>query len=112
MIKAKNLIYAEVMRALEQGNFYASQGPLIHELYVEDQNVHIKCSPVKYIAMSSEHRPFGGIRIAKEGEYLTEAVFQLPTLGQKYIRFDVMDERGQHANTRGYFLDEIGKHDL
>ena len=106
MIKAKELTYDKIIGALERGDFYASQGPLIDELYVEDGKVHIKCSPVKYIAMNTEHRPFGGIRIAEEGNYLTEAVFGLPK-GQSYMRFDVIDERGRHANTRAYALDEI-----
>ena len=56
--------------------------------------------------MNTERRSFGCIRIAKDGEYLTEAVFDLPQ-GQRYMRFDVMDERGRHANTRAYAPDEI-----
>lgn len=106
MIKAKELTYDKIIGALERGDFYASQAPLIDELYVEDGKVHIKCSPVKYIAMNTEHRPFGGIRIAEEGKYLTDAIFNLP-IGQNYMRFDVIDERGRHANTRAYALDEI-----
>ena len=106
MVKAKELVYNEIIGALERGDFYASQGPIIDELYVEEKKVYIKCSPAKYIAMNTEHRPFGGICIAKEGEYLTEAVFDLP-IGQRYIRFDVIDERGRHANTRAYALDKI-----
>lgn len=106
MIKAKRLEYGEIISALERGDFYASQGPIIDELYVNDKKVYIKCSPAKYIAMNTERRPFGGIQIAKDGEYLTEAVFNLPD-GQSYMRFDIIDERGRHANTRAYALDEI-----
>jgi hypothetical protein len=106
MIKAEKLAYSEIIGALERGDFYASQGPIIHELYVEETKVYIKCSPAKYIAMNTECRPFGGIRISKEGEYLTEAVFKLPS-GQRYMRFDIIDERGRHANTRAYDLDEM-----
>ena len=106
MIKAKRLEYGEIISALERGDFYASQGPIIDELYVNDKKVYIKCSPAKYIAMNTEHRPFGGIQIAKDGDYLTEAVFDLPD-GQSYMRFDIIDERGRHANTRAYALDEI-----
>jgi len=106
MVKAESLTYDKVINALEKGDFYASQGPLIEELYVEDKTVHIKCSPAKYIAMNTQRRPFGGIRIAAEGEYLTEATFPIPE-GQSYMRFDVSDEKGRHANTRAYYLDEI-----
>lgn len=107
MIKAKELVYGEVVRALEQGDFYSSCGPLIQELYVEDDKLYIKTSPVKSIALNTERRPFGGIRLAKKNEYLTEAVFDLPK-GQKFFLFDIIDEQGRHANTRAYFLDTLG----
>lgn len=106
MIKANHLAYDEIIGALERGDFYASQGPIIEELYIEDDMVHVKCSPAKYIAMNTEHRPFGGIQIAADGETLTEAVFKLRK-EQAYMRFDIMDESGKHANTRAYFLKDI-----
>ena len=101
MIKASELKYDKVIAALEAGDFYASTGPVIKELYVEDGVVHLKCSPVKEIAMQTHHRPIGGRHIAKEGEYFTEVTFNLPK-DQQYFRFDIIDERGHHANTRGY----------
>ncbi len=106
MVKAQRLEYKNVIEALENGDFYASQGPEIHELYVEAGTIHIRTSPARYIAMNTEHRPFGGIRIARDGEYLTEATFEAPW-NQTYFRFDVMDETGKHANTRAYYLKEI-----
>lgn len=101
MIKASELKYDAVISALEKGDFYASTGPTIEELYVEDGVIHIKCSPVKEIAMQTHHRPMGGRYIAREGEYLTEATFKLPN-EQPFFRFDIIDERGHHANTRAY----------
>lgn len=106
MIKANSLTYENVINALEQGDFYASQGPLIEELYVEDGYIHIRTSPARSIAMNTEHRPFGGISVAPKGETLTEAVFKVPE-NQKYIRFDVIDECGFHANTRGFYIENI-----
>lgn len=101
MIKAPKLEYGAIIEALSRGDFYASQGPVINELYVSGDEVHIKCSPVKSIAMNTSHRPFGGIVIAPKGELISEAVFKLP-LGQKYMRFDLIDAQGLHANTRAY----------
>lgn len=106
MIKAEELAYDAVIGALEKGDFYASQGPLIEELYVDNGIVHLKCSPAKSVAMNTECRPFGGVRIAAEGEYLTEVSFELP-YGQSFMRFDVIDERGRHANTRAYYLEDL-----
>ena len=101
MIKAKELKYAIIIAALVNGDFYASTGPTIEELYVEDDVIHVKCSPVKEIAMQTHHRPCGGRHIAREGEYLTEATFALPK-EQPFFRFDLIDGRGHHANTRAY----------
>ena len=105
MVKARELEYGEVIGALERGDFYASTGPFIEELYVEDGVIRIKCSPTKEIAMMTQYRPFGGIRVTREGEYLTEAEFKIPRNGG-YFRFDLIDDRGHHANTRAYFEDE------
>ena len=104
MIKADELKYGKIIDALEAGNFYASTGPVIEELYIEDGEVHIKCSPVKYIGMeASNHR--GGARRAKlADEYLTEATFPIKE-GVIYIRFDLQDENGNWAHTRAYSPD-------
>lgn len=101
MIKAEELKYDAVIEALEKRNFYASTGPIIEELYIEDNMVHIKCSPVKHIQMETSHRPRGGMRSAPSGGYLTEASFQIPE-GVSYIRFDIRDEKGNFAHTRAY----------
>jgi hypothetical protein len=106
MIAARELKYETIINALENGDFYASQGPIIEELYIDGDEVHIKCSQAKYIAMNTFQRPFGGICAAEKGEYITEAVFKIPE-GQQYMRFDVIDEYGKHANTRAYFSNEF-----
>ncbi len=109
MIKADKLKYDKVIAALEAGNFYASTGPIIEELYIEGDEVHIKCSPVKYIGMETNGRPRGGARRAKlSDEYLTEASFKLKE-GLTYIRFDLQDEKGNWAHTRAYSPDGSAK---
>ena len=101
MIKAKELKYGAVIKALENRDFYASTGPIIEELYIEDGVVHLKCSPVKFIQMETSFRPRGGARFVPDGEYITEATFGVPE-GVSYIRFDLQDEKGNWAHTRGY----------
>jgi len=105
MIKAERLDYRTITKALEDGHFYASMGPLIHDLYMEDGRVYITCSPAKRIMMNTQVRRAKSVW-AKEGETLTEASFEVkPDCG--YIRLTVMDEQGRHANTQAYFLDEM-----
>jgi hypothetical protein len=105
MIKADGLRYDRIVSALEKGDFYSSCGPLIEDLYVQDDKVHLRCSPAKSIVMATKWR-YGAHRRASDGEHLTEAVFDLPG-SDEYMRFDVIDDFGRHANTRAYHLDAL-----
>ena len=109
MISADELKYDKIMASLEAGDFYASTGPVIEELYIEDGQVHLKCSPVKFIAMGTNSRPIGGAKTVKEPDtHLTEVVFKIRE-GTEYVRFDLRDEEGNWAHTRAYYVD--GRHE-
>lgn len=104
-IKADKLDYPSVFKALKDGNFYASQGPEIYDLWLdEDNTVHIKCSPVDRITFNTGIRS-AGIAKAEEGKTITEASFKVEP-DQRYFRLTVIDERGYPANTNAYFTDE------
>lgn len=104
MIKAKNLTYEDVFNALENGDYYATQGPKINELYVEDGMVHLKCSEAIAVVMITKERR-GGVITSENGKRITEATFPLPD--DEYMRFDVIDAFGRHANTRAYYLGNL-----
>ena len=105
MISADELKYDKIMAALEAGNFYASSGPVIEELYIEDGMAYLKCSPIKFVGMETNGRPRGGAKTAKApDEYLTEVVFKIRE-GTEYVRFDLQDEHGNWAHTRAYYVD-------
>ena len=104
MINADKLEYDSIMNALENYNFYASTGPVIKELYVEDEKAYLTFEKGEYATMSTKGR-----RVEKQeatnidGE--NKVCFNiLPEDG--YIRFDVVDKYGKRANTCAYFLDE------
>ena len=105
VIKANKLDYRTVTKALEDGNFYASEGPEIHELWYEDGKVHIKCSDAYRINLNTDIRHANTV-IANEGESVTEATFGIPQQS-KYFRLTVVDRNGKHACTNAYFLDEL-----
>ena len=104
VIKAKSLDYREVTGALLRGDFYASEGPKIHELYCEDGKVHIKTSPVDRIFISSDIRD-SGVVFGGDGT-LTEASFDIPTKA-KYFRLTAVDKSGKRACTNAYFSDDL-----
>ena len=106
MIKADKLEYRTISKAMEAGHFYASQGPLIHELWLEDNKVHITCSNAREIFCHKQHVRRDRVRRAADGEYVTEAVFDIfPDDG--YFRITVTDENGLHATTNAYFIDTL-----
>lgn len=104
MVGAASLSQTDVISAMERGELYSTQGPLINEVWVEDGKVGIDCDAVKTIAMHTKNR-FFGIATAPEGENISAATFALPP--DDYLWFEIVDGFGRRANTRAYFSDEI-----
>ena len=115
MIKAEKLEYKTVMAALERGDCYASSGPLIEEWYVEDGVMTLRCSPAKQVFFTTESRLM--FRVNAKDEPVTNVAFNMIEFLEKsksvwakkepYIRVTVVDEQGERAYTRAYFLDEL-----
>lgn len=99
MIKAPELTYDAIWSALEKKDCYASNGPLIRQLYIENGMVYLETSPAAVLMMRTETR-HTEIRRAF-GETLTQAAFPLDR-NPEYIRFEVADARGRKAMTRAY----------
>ena len=113
MIKAEKLDYDTIIKALEKGDFYASSGPTIEELYLENGVLHIKTSPAAKIEVITERR----VRWCVQGESMTEASFDLSDYMAKshavsgqhwpsYFRVNVYDAAGEQAHTRAFFEEE------
>ena len=117
MVKAERLDYATVIKALERGDFYASTGPEIKELYMEDGVLHIFTSEAYSIALISNYR-FHRKRHAEGEQLLCEASFDLNGFIEQneaheyprwapWVRLEVRDAHGDLAWTRAYFLHEL-----
>ena len=105
MVNAEKLDYDTIISALLNGEFYSSSGPVINEMYVEDNKVHITCSGAKKIAYSTHGRRTGVVRADEDG-YINEAVFEIKK-EDIYFRFDIVDEFGNHANTQAYYIKDL-----
>lgn len=105
MVNAEKLDYNTIISALLNGEFYSSSGPVINEMYVEDNKVYIKCSDAKRISYSTQGRRATALR-AKDNEYVNEAVFEIKQT-DGYFRIDVMDEYGNRANTQAYYVEDL-----
>ena len=106
-IYADSLTYEAVIHALENGDFYASRGPIIKALWYEDGVFHIECSAAKRVVISNSYRrdPAISVKYSENGD-VTEAEFPISELDQ-YVRFTVTDADGNTANTRGFWREEF-----
>ena len=103
MFKLPSLSYENVIAALKSGNFYASTGPEIHSLTIQDGALHVQCSAVEKIYVVTQGRRCL-MELAPTGENgLTEAAFPLNG-DEGYIRVDCRDASGHHAYSNAYFL--------
>ena len=105
MIKADKLEYSEITKALSDGNFYATQGPEIKNLWFEDGKIHIDCSPAEKIICTVGRRRMQ-IKWAHFHNCIDTAEFEiLPE--DKYVRLTIVDSYGRCADTNAYFTDEL-----
>lgn len=105
MVNAEKLDYKSIISALLNGEFYSSSGPVIDEMYIEDNKVFVKCSDAKRISYSTEGRR-ATVVSAEEGKSVNEAVFEIRE-ADGYFRIDVMDKYGNRANTQAYFIEDL-----
>lgn len=106
MIHAENLEYSTIFDALKRGDFYSSTGPAIHALYIEDNVLHIDCSPVRAITVNASGRK-AGIELAPAGKILTSADIPLVEEFYDYIRVTIEDASGAKAHSNAIFRDQI-----
>ncbi len=115
MIKAERLEYHTIMQALEKGDFYATSGPTIEELYLEDGILHIRTSPAAHVQVITNSRT----RWMRRGDGLTDVTFDLKNHLKDtanvadltylpYFRITVTDAHGETAQTRAFFTEDWG----
>ncbi len=102
MINAEKLEYEEIMNALRQGNFYASNGPEIYSLETDGKNVKAKFAKCKKAVLLTKGRRTEKI-YAGENEYIEECSFSLKE-SDVFFRLRITDENGNSAYTQPYFL--------
>ena len=103
MIKAEELTYEAVIDALTKGNFYASNGPSIYDLYLEDGKLHVTCSDAVKITLCTQYRTDKSV-IAPKGAAVNTAVFDYDEEKDGYLRITVKDAGGNCAFSNAYFL--------
>ena len=114
--RAPALTYGDIMHAFAVGDFYASWGPEITALYIEDGILHVDCTDTVAVYLRTDIR-LSGNTTAPAGEMLSHCTFDLRgwleqsrTLGceeRAFFRLTLVGPTGAKALTRGYFADEL-----
>ena len=107
MIYSDSLEHRSIVKALEDGDYYASRGPVIKELWYEDGVFHIECSPAKKIIVSNSSRRAqrASLKLSDRAD-ITSAEFPIQDV-DVFVRFTIEDEFGRTANTRAYWREEF-----
>lgn len=101
MVNAENNVKS-ILKALENGEFYASCGPVIKDFYVEDGKAHLECSKCKAVYFCCDMKP--SRKVEAENSLITSAELDLKD-DYRYIRAYVIDSEGNRAWTNPIFLD-------
>ena len=108
MIAAERLGYRELMDSLEAGDFYASTGPVIRSIELDDSGtegiIRVKCSPAKAVYLITQGRRNARV-IAPLGEFLEEAEIKLYPQDMRF-RIRVDDGSGHSAYSGIYDIPE------
>ena len=99
MINSKSLDYVDVIDALRRGDFYASKGPSIYEITLEDNLLKVACSESDAMIVYTDSRTVH----SKVGKGMTQGIFELRGY-EKYIRVECRDKEHKSAYSNAYFL--------
>lgn len=105
MIHASELEYKTIIKALENGDFYASTGPLIHSLYSEDGRIFLECDPVQEVIINTAGRNAQRFCADDKNGFRTLS-FDAELKDSQFFQISLFDGHGNAAYTRAYFADE------
>lgn len=105
MVYSKDLKYNSVIDALLKGDFYASTGAEIKELYIEDDEVHVVCGKCRSIRIDTGRRHQKVVK-ARKGEFVTELSFKLYK-DDIYFMIEIENLDGKRAFTNPYYTEDL-----
>ena len=104
MVAADRLGYTELMTSLEAGDFYASTGPEIYSITLDDSGeesvVRVECSPASAVFLITQGRRCGRA-LDEDGEGVRSAAIKLYPQDVRF-RIRVDDQRGRSAYSQIY----------
>ncbi len=110
-VKAETLEPEILLAALKAGQYYSSQGPVIHELAISRRELTVSCSPVDTIVVVCGHSR----SVGRTGRAITGAALNIEALEKgwlltkksAWLRVVLIDNAGKRAWTNPIWLDSL-----
>ena len=108
MISMPALSHADFVESFEHGRFYASTGPAIHRLYIDEARdaAILDCSPVKRVIVKGVHtvRPY---RLIARGDDITHAEIPLADIRRRepFFRLELATQSMQRAYSQPWWFE-------
>lgn len=103
VVKALELTTDAVMEALAAGAFYASTGPAIEDVSLDNGMLCVRTEPVAAVLFIAT-APRGGSVLAEPGETITQAQWRVPADFTGYVRVECHADRNRTAWTNPVFF--------
>ena len=103
MVKSEKLDPDSLLAALKAGNFYSSQGPMIHDIAISDDrsSVTVETSPVVSVQVCGRAQRTRDVH----GRAMTSCSIDLDRVQNDHFRVTVIDESGKRAWSNPIWLD-------
>ena len=96
MVQADELTQESLFEAMDAGRFYCSQGPLIRQITVEENQISVECSAAERVIFYSNLAWANNRCVTAPG--MTSASYTAhPENGETFVRIQVMDANGLSA---------------
>ena len=93
------------MEALKAGDFYTSQGPVIHDIRVSEDRTTIRVVNSPAVSVYVTGRPDAMAYGSKHAAQVTHSTFPIGKHAGSYVRVTVVDAAGKRAWSNPIWLD-------
>ena len=109
MMSMPSLTYENFVDAFENGRFYASTGPEIKDLYIDEERdvLVLNCSPVRRVLVKGVHT-LRALRLDGEADTITHAEIPLAPIREKepFFRLELVTSDMKRAYSQPYYFGE------
>lgn len=105
MVRASDCTQEAIIKAIGEGSFYATSGPMINNVTFAARTMTISCSPAQEVRLINP-MPGTGMTTSRRGQTgpFTEVQFTVPD-AWKLARIEVIDPAGRKAWSNPFYFD-------